>query len=184
MQRTLLTVHLLLAAFFLPVALMFATTGALYTVSIKGSYEETSTTLALQQPLAAELSALIDVAESALIERGVAVPSGAASIKKAGTSFELEWTGAERDVLLKPTADPLQATLVIKETTPWRHLVQLHKAKGNELAKAISVIWAIGLVLILLSGLIMAWKVPAYRRQAIAAMLAGTATFVVYVIAG
>jgi hypothetical protein len=184
MQRTLLTVHLILAAFFLPIALMFAATGALYTVSIKGQYEETSTTLALQQPLTAELSMLTGLVETALTERGIAPPSGAASIKKAGTSYELEWTGAERDVLLKPTANPLQATLVVKETTLWRHLVQLHKAKGNDIAKAISVIWAIGLVLILISGLIMAWRVPTYRRQAVGAMLAGTATFVLYVIVG
>lgn len=52
MQRTLTTIHLLLAAFFLPIALMFATTGALYTVSIKGNYVETSRTLELSAPLA------------------------------------------------------------------------------------------------------------------------------------
>jgi hypothetical protein len=38
MQKSLISIHLWLAAFFLPIAVMFATTGALYTVSIKGSY--------------------------------------------------------------------------------------------------------------------------------------------------
>ena len=183
-HRQLLTLHLWLAAFFLPIAVMFAITGGLYTISIKGSYIETSRTLELEQPLAPELSVLTGIVERALDAEGVAAPSGAASIKKAGTSFELEWTGAERDVLLKPSAEPRQATLVIKETTPWRHLVQLHKAKGSELAKAISVLWAIGLVVILLSGLLMAWNVPAYRRQAITAGGLGIATFVLYVLVG
>lgn len=184
MQRKLITLHLWLAAFFLPIAVMFATTGGLYTVSIKGSYVETSRTLELEQPLAAELSLLTGIVERALDAEGVAHPSGAASVKKAGTSFELEWTGADRDVVLKPTAEPLRATLVIKDTTPWRHLVQLHKAKGSEVAKAISVLWAVGLVLILLSGLLMAWNVPAYRRQALAAGGFGLATFLLYVLAG
>lgn len=184
MQRKLITLHLWLAAFFLPIAVMFATTGGLYTISIKGSYVESTRTLELQEPLAPELSALTRIVEQALDAEGIAHPSGGASVKKAGTSFELEWTGADRDVLLKPAADPLRATLVIKDTTPWRHLVQLHKAKGSELAKAISVLWAIGLVFILLSGLLMAWNVPAYRSKAITAAGLGLATFVLYVLAG
>jgi hypothetical protein len=184
MQKSLIAVHLWLAAFFLPIAVMFASTGALYTLSIKGSYEETTRSLELAQPLSPELSTLTAVVERALDEAGVEYPSGAASIKKAGTSFELEWTGASRDVVLKPSADPLSATLVIKETTPWRHLVQLHKAKGSEVAKGISVLWGIGLVVILLSGLLMAWNVPIYRRKALAAGGLGLVTFVVYVLAG
>lgn len=184
MQRVLTTIHLLLAAFFLPIALMFATTGALYTVSIKGSYKETTRALTLAEPLSAELSTLTGLVERALDAQGIDPPTGAASIKKAGTSFELEWTGAERDVVLKPTVDPLVATLVVKDTTPWRHLVQLHKAKGGDLAKAISVLWAVGLVVILFSGLLMAWNVPSYRRKAIGASLAGLVSFVVYVVVG
>jgi hypothetical protein len=184
MRNKLLTVHLWLAAFFLPIAIMFATTGGLYTISIKGSYVETSRTLQLEQPLAPELSALTRVVEQALDAEGTPHPSGAASVKKAGTSFELEWTGADRDVVLKPAADPLQATLVVKDTTPWRHLVQLHKAKGSDLAKAISVVWAIGLVVILVSGLLMAWNVPVYRRKAITAGALGLVTFGLFVLAG
>lgn len=184
MQRTLTTVHLLLAAFFLPIALMFAATGALYTLSIKGNYLETSRTLELSAPLTAELSALTKVTEEALAAEGLAVPSGAASVKKAGTGYELEWTGVDRDVLLKPTADPLKATLVIKDTTAWRHLVQLHKAKGSDVAKGISVLWALGLIVILCSGLLMAWNVPVYRRKALGAGALGLATFMLYLLLG
>lgn len=184
MQRTLISIHLWLAAFFLPVALMFAVTGALYTLSIKGSYNETSRSIELTEPLRPELGALIEVVERSLAAAGVAPPSGSAGLKKAGTSFELEWTGAERDVLLKPTDEPLRATLVVKETTPWRHMVQLHKAKGSEIAKGISVLWAVGLVVILLSGLLMAWNVPHYRRRAMVAGGLGTLTFVAYLLLG
>ena len=54
----------------------------------------------------------------------------------------------------------------------------------SDVAKGISVLWAIGLVIILCSGLLMAWNVPAYRRKAIAAGALGLATFVLYLIAG
>lgn len=184
MQRKLITLHLYLAAFFLPIALMFAATGGLYTISIKGQYQETSHAITLREPLSADLPTLTTLAATELSELGVAIPTGAAVLRKAGTSYELEWTGAERDIALRPTTDPLLATLVVKETTPWRHLVQLHKAKGSDIAKAISVLWAIGLVLILASGMAMALNVPIYRRKAMWAGAAGVATFALYAVLG
>ena len=184
MRRNLTILHLALAAFFFPVALMFAFTGGLYTLAIKGGFDETKRPVILSQPLTPELAGLVALAEQELKTEGVAVPSGGASVKKAGTSFELEWTGVDRDVILRPTADPLRAELIVKDTGPWRHFVQLHKAKGSEAAKAISVAWAIGLVTILGSGLVMAWMAPAFRRLAIGASGAGLATFVAYLLLG
>jgi hypothetical protein len=180
MRRNLTVLHLALAAFFFPVALMFAFTGGLYTLAIKGGYQDAARPVALARPLTPELAGLVTLAEQELKAAGEALPSGGAAVKKAGTSFELEWTGVDRDVVLRPTADPLKAELIVKDTGPWRHLVQLHKAKGSTLAKAISVAWAVGLVTILLSGLIMAWMAPAFRRLAIRATGAGLATFAAY----
>jgi hypothetical protein len=184
MRRTLTTVHLALAAFFFPVALMFAFTGGLYTLAIKGGYEEISHVVVIDERLKPELTALVSVAERQLRALEVPVPSGGASVKKAGTSFELEWTGVDRDVVLRPTNDPLRADLIIKDTGPWRHFVQLHKAKGSDIAKGISVAWATGLVVILTSGLVMAWTAPPYRRLAIRASGAGLATFLAYLLLG
>lgn len=77
------------------------------------------------------------------------------------------------------TAQPL-----IRETKPWRHLVQLHKANGNDFAKAISVAWAIGLVVILGSGIVMVWTAPPFRRLAGRASAAGLVSFAAYVLLG
>lgn len=182
--RTLITLHLALAAFFFPVALMFALTGGLYTLAIKGGYADTVRPVPLAAALEPELAALVALAERELAAAGVALPSGGASVKKAGTSFELEWTGVAHDVVLRPTADPLVAELVVKDTGPWRHLVQLHKAKGSAVAKGISVAWATGLVVILGSGLLMAWRAPPFRRLAVRCALAGLATFGIYLALG
>lgn len=184
MRRKLTTLHLALAAFFFPVALMFAFTGGLYTLEIKSGYEEDRRSLALEEPLKPELALLVGLVERELQAAGVAAPSGGASVKKAGTSFELEWTGVDRDVVLRPTADPLQAELVIKETKPWRHLVQLHKAKGSDIAKGISVAWATALVLILVSGVIMGFTAPAFRGITAQALAWGFVAFLVYYVVG
>ena len=73
---------------------------------------------------------------------------------------------------------------MIKDTKPWRHFVQLHKAKGSNFAQAISVAWAVGLVTILGSGMVMAWTAPPFRRLAIRASAAGLLSFVAYLLLG
>ncbi len=184
MRRVLTTVHILLACFFLPIALMFAATGGLYTLAIKGGYDERTLPVSVTEPHGTDLAQWLQTATSALETAGEAPPSGNASLKKAGTSMELEWTGVARDVVLRPTADTLHMELVIKDNTTWRHLVQLHKAKGSDVARAISVAWAIALVLLVVTGAWMALTVPKYRRLALPASAAGVLSFAGYVLLG
>ena len=65
----------------------------------------------------------------------------------------LEWTGSSKDVILEPTDKKLIAKLTVKHTTWYRHLVQLHKAKGGNPFKVYAAILAISLALLLASGL-------------------------------
>jgi hypothetical protein len=183
-RRSLTVLHVLLAGFFFPVGLMFASTGGLYTLAIKGGYVEHKLPVTVESPPVEELSAWVAIAERELLAANIDLPSGGAGLKKAGTSFELEWTGVARDVVLRPTADPTQLELVVKDTDRWRHFVQLHKAKGSDVAKAISVGWAVGLILLLISGLWIALSAPAYRRLAVPAGIAGLSTFAVYFFMG
>jgi hypothetical protein len=173
-----INLHVMLAAFFLPVGLMFVITGTLYTLSVKGSYKTQSFEIPLQEPLTADLAPLVVLAERTLRDQvGVPSPSGGASVRRAGTSFELDWTGVQRDVILKPTNDPLIAQLDVKTTTSYRRLVQLHKAKGSTLGKAISVLWGVGLTTLFASGLFLAWASPKHRRLAIISGVAGLVVF-------
>ena len=174
----LIKLHMLLAAFIFPVAFMFLVTGGLYTWGIKGGYQSESHVVDLVQPLVAEQAELLALVTTELQRRSITLPSGAAKIKRGGTSFKLEWTGARRDVELEPTEDPLKATLTIKETSWYRNLVQLHKAKGGIMFKIYAAILAVALFVILLSGFLMAWQVPKYRGVSLLAGLAGICVFV------
>jgi hypothetical protein len=182
--QKLIGVHVLVASFFLPMALLFAITGGLYTLGIKGAYDEVKHEVPLSTPLEPSLPALLTVASEAMAKHGVAEPSGKAGLRKAGQSFELEWTGVDRDVLLRPTADAQRAELVVKNTTLGRRFVQLHKAKGSEVARAFSVAWAVGLLVLLGSGMAMAFGVKHYRRRAVIASGLGIVAFVVYAVVG
>ncbi len=177
-RQTLIKIHMLLAAFTFPAALMFLVTGGLYTWGIKGSYLPEAYTIELASPLSSDAKALKALAESELQRLAIDPPSGDASVKAGGTSFKLEWTGSRRDVVLEPTADELVARLTVKDTTWYRNLVQLHKAKGGEPFKVYAAGLAIALFAILLSGFVMAWQVPKLRSQALVFSLLGVAAFV------
>jgi hypothetical protein len=169
---------MLLAAFVLPVAIMFLVTGGLYTWGQKGSYVTETVELPLAQPIAGDEALLTGLVTQLLSDRGLQPPSGGAKIKKAGTSFLFEWTGADIDIELEPTADPFVAKLKIKDTTWYRHLVQLHKAKGGILFKYLAAFFAVSLLVILISGTLMAMQLPKYRGQALLAMAGGFAVLI------
>lgn len=179
-RSTLTKLHLLLATFMFPVAFMFLLTGGLYTWDVKGSYDSHIYPVDLTQPLAADEQQLVELVRRELQRLDIGLPSGGAGIKKAGTSFQLEWTGSSHDVLLEPTEAPLVARLTVKQTSWYRHFVQLHKAKGSVLFKVYAACLAVSLFTILLTGFLLAWQVPKFRSLALGCGLAGVMTFAVF----
>lgn len=167
MSRLFLTkLHLLLAAFLFPAILMFLVTGALYTWGNTGRIDETKREVVLSAPLdATSEAAMRGVALAELARAGLQAPSGKARLREAGGKSSFEWVGSRRDVLVEPTADPLKATVTIKEASLHRTMVQLHKAKGGTLFKVYATVLAIALFLLVASGMIMGWQVPALRRM-------------------
>lgn len=180
-RQTIMMLHSLLAAFTLPAALMFLITGALYTWGSKGSYNTEAHEIALTEPLPKNADALISMTEGELAALELAAPEGKASLKTYGSHFLLEWTGSSKDVIFEPTADPLVAKLTVKDTTWYRTLVQLHKAKGGNIFKVYAAFFALTLALLLLSGFIMAWQLPRLRGATMVAIVLGLVTFVAVV---
>ena len=183
-RAQLINLHLIVASFFLPFALMFLVTGALYTISIKGTSIARQETVALTAPLPTELGPLVTAASAVLKEKGIAQPTGDASLRKVGSAVQLEWGGTSRDVTFRQGPLPTEAVLEIKEHTAYRKLVQLHKAKGNVFAKAVSIVWAIGLALIFASGIPMAFASPKHRKLALISGALGMVLFATYFLLG
>ena len=102
--------------------------------------------------------------------------------QSTGSDYYLEWTGSSKDLLLKPTENELVAKLIIKNTSWYRHLVQLHKAKGGTAFKVYAVIFAIALGLLLLSGIIMALQVPKLKTATIVSSFIGFFSFIAFIL--
>ena len=170
--------HVLIAVFILPVAILFFVTGAFYTWGIKGDYKVSVQSLPLKQPLQNDLKILVKVVKDELKNQDISPPTGKAKIKKIGQSFKLEWTGSDKDVVLESTPNPLIAQLKIKETGWHRHFVQLHKAKGGIAFKIYATILALGLLFLLISGFIMAWQLPKLRKITLISTMSGLIFFI------
>jgi len=181
-RMVLMKAHVLLAVFILPVAILFFVTGALYTWGIKGDSDTVAQKIVLQQPLQEQLGSLVTVVEQAFRKQDIAVPSGSANLKKLGNSFQLEWTGASKDVVLEPTADPFIAELKIKNHSWHRHFVQLHKAKGGMVFKLYATLLAVVLLFLLVSGFMMAWQLPKFRKMTLISTGLGGVFFVLMLV--
>ena len=127
-RKILTSLHTILASFFLPTGIMYAITGGLYGLDIKGGYDVVEHTLTLDKPLPADLAGLVTIAQQELGARNITPPTGSAGVRKPGSSFQLEWSGSRRDIELAPASEPDIAKLKIKDTDAHRFLVQLHKA--------------------------------------------------------
>lgn len=181
-RTVLLKLHLVLAALVLPVTVMFAVTGALYTWGVKGDYVTAKHPLKLGAPAPADKSALVVLVMAALAERDLAPPTGTPAVKETPKGAVLEWTGSQRDITLEPGEQPGEMLLTVKETDTLRHFVQLHKAKGGIAFKAYAAFFALVLVLVLASGVLMAVQMPKYRALLLGSAGAGLVLFVAMVL--
>ena len=180
-RKTMVKIHMLTAGFIFPVLFMFLLTGALYTWGVKGGYDIKDYEISLEKPLKEEQQLLIDMAREKLTELEITPPSGQSKIKTNGDEYKLEWTGSNRNVILQPTNDPLLARMTIEDTTWYRVFVQLHKAKGAYPFKVYATVFALALLVLLISGFIMAWQMPKYRKPVLFSATLGILSFVLMV---
>lgn len=180
MQRQqLVNIHLIIAAVLLPAILMFAVTGGFYTWGIKGSYDVKSFNLPLATPLKGDLGSMVLFVQSELAKQNQALPSGGAKLKSNDHTHVLEWTGRQLDISLATDKGSKLAKLEVKHATLYRQLVQLHKAKSGQAFKVYAATIAIGLLVILLSGVLMGLSMPKYRKTTQISLIMGALIWLV-----
>lgn len=181
-RSTLVHIHLAFAALLLPVILMFAVTGAFYTWGIKGDVEKLKHDIVLSKPLKFESEYLHQWLEDVLEIKDIEIPSGQGKLKGSIDNYEYQWTGSANTVSVAPTADPLLARLSVEKHSYYRYLVQLHKGKGGTVFKVYAAILAIGFLLLSVTGIIMALRMPKFRTLTKQYLIAGGFMFLVVVL--
>ena len=74
--------HMLLAGFLLPIAIIYFISGALYTLDIKGHIEKQKITLHLEKPFTPDLERLTELTKAALLQRDLPLPDGEPVLRK------------------------------------------------------------------------------------------------------
>jgi len=170
--------HIILAAFIFPVVMMFCITGALYSWGIKGGYHVQKYKLELAQPMQRNKAWLTNIVKQELKQREIELPTGKVSIKGPGKFYYFVWTGSQLDVQLEQTNNPFVAQLKVKQTNLHRFFVQLHKAKGGDAFKVYAVILSLGLMILFITGFLMAWKLKKERLLLLLSSSVGLGVFI------
>lgn len=170
-------VHMLLAAFLLPLALMYFISGALYTLDIKGHIKKQKVILQLEQPFSPNLDVLTQVAKRGLIHKGFPLPSGEPMLKKKKGVYELRWSDLKYAVKLHSTRDPMVAKLTVKKRSFLTQIMRIHRAEAGSVFRFFTLLLVSGLLIIFISGIYMALKIPKFRKPTFLAMGLGLITF-------
>jgi len=178
-RLALVRVHACIAAFCLPVGIMFLVTGGLMTAGIKGETSKEVFFIQLSEPVVLSESGLLQLAESELDKRGMEYPTGRIHYRDKQGNKELKWSGLNRSLRLIRTTNPRIARLTVK-TPGWLYrFTQLHKADGKEPFKVYAMAWAVLLLTLFITGVAMAWQVRKLRLLVITSAMLGMVTFIV-----
>ena len=170
--------HACLAAFCLPVGIMFLATGGLLTADIKGETTREIFYLPLSGPAAFDEAGSLQLVKRELDARGIQYPTGSVHYRVKKGNKELRWSGLNKSLRLVSTGNPRVARLTVKTPDWLRRFVQLHKADGKTPFKIYAAIWAVILFSLFVTGMLMAWQVRKLRTLVIVSTLLGVATFV------
>ncbi|MCD8520788.1 MAG: PepSY domain-containing protein [Saccharospirillaceae bacterium] len=171
-RKTLVSVHLYLASFFAPMIIIMAVSGGLYLFGIKGTTLYTDIGQVDGATLNAKSPTLNDDVQALLKRAGI--DTGFEYVKDKGNSFYTRPTSREH-YLLQQQGD----TVVIKRGEPdlQATLMELHKGHGPSLFKWLEKIFALGLVLIMASGLYLGLQSPMLKNKTLALSGAGLVVF-------
>ncbi|MEH6592599.1 MAG: PepSY-associated TM helix domain-containing protein [Halioglobus sp.] len=171
-RKTLITVHMYLAAFFAPAVLLVAISGGLYLVGVKGNVELDSI----------YSSDLVLDGKSSSLKADVDKLLNAAG----ASDYRFEYISVKNDTLYtRPTSAEHyviklgSAGLEVLHARPnlQSRMIELHKGHGPKAFKTFQKLFAIGLVCIIASGLWLGLSAAKLRRSTLLTAGAGAVVF-------
>jgi len=173
--NVLVVVHLYLAAFFTPMVLFMAASGGLYLFGFKGTTERSTIALIENQQLNMKHDDLYGYVDTLLQQVGVKADF---EYIKAYSDALLTRPSSREHYRLQQTHQGIEISLMKPDLNA--QMMELHKGHGPAVFKYFERAFAIGLIVIMLSGLYMGLKSTSLRYQTLALVTGG---FVVFIIA-
>jgi len=175
--------HMLLASFLLPVAVLYFISGALYTLGIKGGVSKKTFTVALEKPFEPNLELLAQVATTALGERELVLPGGDPYLKRTKKGYRFRWDDLRYSVTMVASRGNRTVDITYRERSVLTQIMRIHRAEAGSKLKIVSIVSVIGLLFVFLTGFYMAYTVPKFRNPSLAATALGFLTLLVVIVA-
>lgn len=171
--RTCVKIHGYMAVFFLPLAVLYALTGAAYIAGHAGAAPQTvfSVTLAAGWP-----DDLVDArtfVDDALSDKSLPVTDDAADARRLnGGTYS--WRSLPHNVTLT-RIDEAGAQITFQEHGLFRRLVEIHKNHAGPVFSVLGFAFGLAMLGLVLSGSIMMFRSRLYRRTATIMVACGAA---------
>ena len=171
-RKLLINIHLYLAAFFAPMVLLMAISGGLYLVGVKGEQRVESSVL-LPGSLNPESAQLESDVRLLLDQAGLAADFERLKVR----GREVTTRPSNRlNYRLKPSKGGVQIDVL--QPSLQASLIELHKGHGPQWFRLGQQVFALALVLIMLSGLWLGLAAKGLRTRTLQLSVAGLAVFI------
>ena len=164
-------IHLYVSIFFLPVAMIYAVTGGTEICGYHGSSRELTLEVPLIEPLQDDIDSQQSFVAEQLVKNGLPIPRGNPQIRRG----QFVWgrpTG--RNVILM-TQSSYIARIRVEMPDFYNQLANLHEARGGIAFNTLGVVFAIAMIVIYISGILICWKAVKLRRAIVISFLIGLA---------
>ena len=171
-RKTLMTIHMYLAAFFAPAVLLVAISGGLYLAGIKGEVEQESIYSSNATIDSDSASLHADVA-ALLVDAGVESYSYE-YIKVSGLNLYTRPTSLDHYIIKSSDGG---VEVIHARPSLQSRMIELHKGHGPSAFKTFQKIFALALIFIILSGLWLGISAARLRRSTLLTAAAGAVVF-------
>lgn len=155
-RKAILNLHLILSGLFIPFLIIIPLSGSLYLLNVKGTAEK-------QEVL--RVHTLNPIEDKEVFFRSL--------FKDNQIDFDFEYIKENpNELIFRPanrvhyTARIVDGEVIVTKITPslLNRLMELHKGHGPRIAKYYEAAFGISLILLLLTGIYLAWTVKSYRK--------------------
>lgn len=173
-RKTLMTIHLYLAAFFAPAVLLVAVSGGLYLAGVKGMVEQEKIYSSTNSTIDSTSTSLRADVAALLVEAGVG-SYNFEYVKVSGTNLYTRPTSSDHYII---KTDEGGVEVIHARPSLQSRMIELHKGHGPAAFKTFQKAFAIGLCFIILSGLWLGISASRLRRSTLLTATAGAVVFV------
>lgn len=181
-RNFLIKTHVFLAGFFFTTMLLLIVTGGLMNLGVDGDYDKTSYSLEVKQPLPTRINNLKNIVIKELNSRNISLPKGKADLEIEDDSLVFEWEGSHHNIILENDIQTQKTALIIEQASLFSYLENLHTSEGGPVFKILAIFCSFGLIILLVTGVLMAWHIPKYRELTIKSMVFGSVIFMLAII--